>query len=71
MVKTIGNLAAGKNVTVVMTKEEAKAEAEVEVELSEVKPLVHNPEAKEVKAGFKYAKNGNKAMNNIFAKFNK
>ena len=52
-------------------KVEEVAEVEAEVELSEVKPLVHNPEAKEAKAGFKYAKNGNKAMNNIFAKFNK
>lgn len=50
---------------------EVEAEVEAEVELSEVKPIVHNPEAQENKAGFKYAKNGNKALNNIFAKFNK
>ena len=51
---------------------EVEAEVEAEVELSEVKPIVHNPEAVENKEqGFRYAKNGNKAMNNIFAKFNK
>ena len=53
------------------TEVEVEAEVEAEVELSEVKPIVHNPEAQENEAGFKYAKNGNKALNNIFAKFNK